>query len=1208
MRLNYAWLVLPLPFAALPQDIITTYAGGGPNNVPATQASFIPFNVGADNAGNFYIVNNFDRVFKVNSSGTLTIFAGTGFQGYSGDGGPATQAQLHGPWGVAVDAAGDVYISDTGNCIVRKVTANTGIISTVVGIPGSCGFSGDGGPATSAQLASPLGIALDSSGNLYIAELGNQRIRKVTAGGTIGTLAGNGTAGYSGDGGPATSAELSSPSSVGVDAAGNVYISDSGNFRIREITASTGIINTIAGSGVQSDSGNGCRPAELPPALPAGEAEFEYVPGIAVTSGGGVYLADWGNEVVCAVSGGYIYLTAGIQADAGFSGDGGPANEAQLSLPNGVALSNSHLYIADSANNRIRAVSGGAINTVAGNGTSTYTPGSTATGAELSQPTGATVDASGDVYIADFGNHVVRKVTAGTKAMTIIAGNGTQGYSGDGGPATSAELDHPAKAVADSSGNVYIADQFNCIVRKVTASTGDINTYAGNFSSGCGFGGDGGPATSAILNRPYGLALDSSDNLYIADTLNCVIRKVTASTGIISTMAGNHTLGCGYSGDGGSATGAQLYTPYDVAFNTAGDLFIVDNGNNVVRTVNSNGIISTFAGTGLGGYSGDGGTATSAQLFNPSGVAVDPAGDVLISDTANQRVRWVDGQGIIYTLAGDGNLGFSGNGGAATSASLAYPEGVAVGPSGNIYMADENNNFIREVSAVPNLNASAYKLSFASQAIGTTSAAHAITLTGEGPLDISGFSVTGDFAQSNTCPASMSSGSKCTADITFTPTAPGTRTGTLTISTNGYFNPTITINLTGQGGGTYLSKTSLSFGQVTNGQSSAAQTTTLSNVGTATLTSLGASVAGANQTDFTFTTTCGRTLAPGAHCTFSVTFKPSLVGAESATLNVTDNEGTVPVSLSGTGIGTALAPRTLSFGLIGHGSSKKLSAKLSNAGTASLTLSTATVTGANASDFTFTTTCGSTLAAGAFCYYTVTFKPTGAGAESATLNVTDNEGTFPVSLNGSTTSTSVSPASLLFGTVIDGSSTTLNTSVTNEGTASLTSISASVAGAGASYFTFTTTCGTTLAAGASCTYTVKFQPAGSGAETASLNITDNQGTFPVSLTGTAQATSISPSSLPFGAVAAGSSKTLSTTVTNLGTAALTSISATVTGNDPGEFTFTTTCGSTLAAGSSCTFSVTFTPTTAAEQTATLDIKDNENSSPGFPVSLSGGSR
>ncbi len=392
--------------------------------------------------------------------------------------------------------------------------------------------------------------------------------------------------------------------------------------------------------------------------------------------------------------------------------------------------------------------------------------------------------------------------------------SGNCGYSGDGGPATGAQLNHPSKAVADSAGNVYIADLDNCVIRKVTADTGDISTYAGmssvgNPSAGCGYSGDGGPATSAQLYNPSGLALDSSGDLYIADTNNCLIRKVTKSTGLISTYAGmasNTPSGCGYGGDGGPATSAQLDYPTDVALDTSGNLYIADIYNNRVRIVRPNGIIDTFAGVGPsggypGGYGGDGGLGTKAELYYPSSVAVDVAGDVLIADEGNQRVRWVDDAGIIYTVAGNGDYGFSGDGGAATAADFADPQGVGVDPSGNIYIADTVNDRIRKVTAFANLNSSAYSVTFPAQKVGTTSNPQRILLRAVGSLEIQGITLSrpGDFTQENRCPAKLTSGSSCEVNITFTPRSLGLKTRTLTIETTGFFNPTLTIKLTGTG-------------------------------------------------------------------------------------------------------------------------------------------------------------------------------------------------------------------------------------------------------------------------------------------------------------------------------------------------------------------------------------------------------------------------
>jgi trimeric autotransporter adhesin len=338
--------------------------------------------------------------------------AGTGSYGYSGDGGIATSAELKYPHGVAIDASGNIYIADTNHSRIRMVTKSTGIISTVAGT-GSSGYSGDGGLATSAKLNYPYGVAIDASGNIYIADTYNHRIRMVMlSAGIISTVAGTGSYGYSGDGGLATSAKLYYPYFVAIDASGNIYIADTNNNRVRMVTLSTGIISTVAGNG-----------------------------------------------------------------SSGYSGDGGLATSANLYSLRGVAFDASgNIYIADTYNLRMRMVtkSTGIISTVAGTGSYGYSgDGGIATSAKLTHPQGFAIDASGNIYIADADNHRIRMVTKSTGIISTVAGTGSSGYSGDGGIATSAGLYYPRGVAIDASGNIYIADYSNHRIRMFSSYVRD---------------------------------------------------------------------------------------------------------------------------------------------------------------------------------------------------------------------------------------------------------------------------------------------------------------------------------------------------------------------------------------------------------------------------------------------------------------------------------------------------------------------------------------------------------------------------------------------------------------------------------------------------------------------------------------------------------------------------------------------------------------
>ena len=547
------------------QYIAWTVAGGGP---PFTPVAAVNASIGSggslatDAGGNVYI-RGFQCVLKVDPHGILTLVAGTGRAGSTQDGVPATSAHLSAGGTIATDPMGNIYTVDS-SIRVRKISVN-GTITTVAG-NGVTGSTGDGGPALSASLFGPWSVAVDGAGGIYIGGQDN-RVRKVSTAGIITTVAG-GTYGFSGDGGPAIAAALTATNGIAADGAGNLYLSDSDNNRVRKVTPA-GMITTIAGNGI-----------------------------------------------------------------AKFSGDGGPAPFAQLSFAVSVAA-----------------------------------------------------DAAGNLYIADTVNKRVRKVSIyGT--MTTIAGNGTAGLSGDGGPALNAQFDLLSGVVADATGNVYIADAGNDRVRRISTS-GMITTFAGG-----GTGGDGGQAASAKLLSVTALAFDNAGNLYILDGLDSRVRKVSTG-GIITTVAGTGTSG--YSGDGGPATSAHLLRPTAMAVDASGSLYIAEGaplivmnppfgpsftpGQPRIRKVSTDGIITTIAGNGVPGYSGDGGPAISAQLSDyVEGVAVDAAGNLYIADTGNLRLRVVSPAGIITTVFGGPSPD--------PNAQLHAGSGVAVDAAGNIYVAD----------------------------------------------------------------------------------------------------------------------------------------------------------------------------------------------------------------------------------------------------------------------------------------------------------------------------------------------------------------------------------------------------------------------------------------------------------------------------------------------------------------------------------------
>jgi sugar lactone lactonase YvrE len=753
-----------------------------------------------------------------NLASVISTVAGGGTAGSLGDGGAATNAYLTTPQGVAVDLSGALFIADASNNRIRKVDLN-GIITTVAG----GGSGGDGGMATNASLHSPSGLAVGTNGAFYIADTWNNRIRMVDTNGIITTVAGNGTAGRSGDGAAATSASLNAPQGVAIDAFGNLFIADTPNYRIRKVDGG-GTITTVAGSGSFGGTGDGGS---------ATNARLRTPTGVAVDRSGNLFIADKDNSWIRKVdTNGIITRVAGNTEH--YSGDWGQATNAGLYYPFGVTVDTcGNLYIADTYDNRIRKVdTNGIITTVAGCGPSEPSSGNysgdggAATNASLSSPCSVALDAVGNLYIADQSNHRIRKVAGyptltlsnvtvkdvGSYAVVITGAGGsvTSSVAGVGLLGTPVVLSQPANqsvwagsnatftvtatsslpmgyqwcgngggpiaggtnsvllmngVSTNASGNysVVITNSYGSItssaaaliVNELATQPANQTVLAGNTlilsvgvvgggplrfqwqfngtnlpnnlictvagQSSAGFSGDGGPATNASLYLPGRIQFDRVGNLLIPDTVNNRVRKVDTN-GFITTVAGNGTATD--SGDGGAATNASLYLPNDVAWDTAGNMYIGDYQR--VRKVNTNGIIATatsavWNASGLSMDPSDGlyiaqfhnnvvsrlapnGTLTTvagpgspAFLNSPSDVLLDATGNLYITDSGNHRVRKVDTHGIVTTVAGNGQPGYSGDGGPATNASLYVSQALTMDAQGNLFIADSLNNRVREV-------------------------------------------------------------------------------------------------------------------------------------------------------------------------------------------------------------------------------------------------------------------------------------------------------------------------------------------------------------------------------------------------------------------------------------------------------------------------------------------------------------------------------
>jgi len=1013
-----AWALACLIFGSVSTHAqnITTIIGGGPVGLTPTGGSIgSPVAVHRDSANNAYILDNtYSRVIKIDSAtGLMSVFAGTGTTGFSGDGGPAVKAQMNQPSGMCIDGHDNVFVADSDNAVIRVIIGTAAVappsltgpvvagnIYTAVGIPSATNqiYGGDNGPALSANLHFPDGCAFDTHGNMYIADRGNNEVRVVIgagntttnlpaglaapltpgniyvfAGGTTGAAPNPPPGGYATDGTAARGGLLYGPFDVAVDPGNNVYIADLGNNFdangnpntqmgqpmnnnvVRVVSATTADITTVAGV-AQTYSGPSLTGPNPPVATGVATAVALNEPkGLAIDTAGNVYFCDTINQVIRKVSGGNISVVAGSLLQHGYSGDTHAATSATLTFPAG-----------------------------------TY------------------VDGSGNIFISDDGSNAVREVPSTTaNGMTAndiytIAGNGHVSFGGDGALATGGELNTPAGVNVDATGNIYVADSLNDLVRKATKATGNMSTIAGS------------PEANGFLNNPIflngalGVTTDAAGNVYIADTANCLVRKI-GSTGI-TTIAGvepavpiadssaNPPV-CGFGVAGAPAVSTKIGAVNSVAVDSHGNVFFSDKTNSVIWEVPAvaNGALVVgnayiVAGTTAGaGFSGEAGPALAAQLSGPTGIYVDIYNNLFIADAGNHRIREVPAidvatpamtAGSIYTIVGNGTSGDNGDGAAATSAEIATPFAIVVDHAENVFFSDTTNQTVRKVTAATgNIN------------------------TVAGTKGVAGFS--GDGA------AALGATLNVPQGLALLPDAAANTTSDVLIgdSQNNRVRSVAALASNAAVPLVSLSPNPLVFAAEPLTTPSAPAPITITNTGGAALTITGFSITGADAADFApGTNTCTTApVAPNGTCTVNVVFTPSVLGNRTAAIVVASNAfGSPQSALSGTG-GTPMAtlnPTTLTFASTTVNTAAATQpVTLTNGGNVATIIAAGgiTITGANAGDFSETDNCVSVagIAPAATCTINVGFKPTATGARTATLNVMSNVGTpSTVTLNG----------------------------------------------------------------------------------------------------------------------------------------------------------------------------------------------------------------
>ncbi len=598
---------------------------------------------------------------------TIQTLAG-GTRGNGDSDGTVTQARYFLPMGLFVDSTGNVYVADTGNHSIRKVNT-TGTSSTLAGLSGGSGSLDGVGYLASFLL--PGGVAADASGNVYVADTGNSTIRKIAPGLIVTTFAG--TAGVTGStDGTGASALFSSPTAVATDTAGNVYVADSGNFTVRKITPA-GVVTTLAGTAGTTGSADGA----------GNVATFGSLPGIAVDSTGRIYVSDSNHTIRRITPAGAVTTLAGLAATSGLVDATG--NAARFNTPRGISVDSAfNVYVADFGNDAIRKVTtAGVVSTVV----ATVVPGNPNMLTNQNEgPNTVAVDSAGNLYITDSFDNAIRKATPAGVLSAFSGITDSGGRLAQAG--TLARFNSPAGTTVDLSGNVYVADTFNSVIRKITP-LGAVTTFAG-FAGATG--NVDGTGSQARFFGPYGVAADGMGNVYVADSSNNTIRKISP-TGSVTTLAGSQ--GVAGSADG-LGTAATFNFPTGIAATSTGTLYVADYGNSTIRKITSGGLVTTLAGSpGVTGAVDGAGAA--ARFTNPVGVAVDSTGIAYVADSGNHAIRKVTAAGAVTTLAGTlGTAGFVD--GTGTAAQFNSPYGIAADFAANLYVADTGNSVIRKIT------------------------------------------------------------------------------------------------------------------------------------------------------------------------------------------------------------------------------------------------------------------------------------------------------------------------------------------------------------------------------------------------------------------------------------------------------------------------------------------------------------------------------